>query len=394
MTVRTVINICEHQGCALDFFTNNELREDAEARISEDAFMYQRNRARPPQSRPLPTCEQDSRSSSSSSSTITNKCNRSTSNSSPPTTAGASAVETSTERNCHHSCDVEPPPIWDGFHVSLVREVVFQTLARLAWDALLQSSGKHATPRGALIAQVQPPISAAGEEAMGTDSAAGSDRHAAGMCEARRLLLFNEQYVVKPPNSSIEFGWHTVSHAKDKSWCHFSLYLMGIVRISSHTISRNIEKNASQPASADYCLFDGVVVLNAPICGLGFSPLTLNVGEIAFTPVAKSLDCAIKFDSDVLYIHQLCLFSQRRTCESHRSRSPRAVSDLVSSWHVLLTGSVVPGATAACATVLSRVENLSQGSSSKWIVVLVAEPCSSTPFSSSADAAWVVTRTV
>lgn len=28
---------------------------------------------------------------------------------------------------------------------------------------------------------------------------------------AGQLLLFNEQYVVKPPRSSIEFGWHTAS---------------------------------------------------------------------------------------------------------------------------------------------------------------------------------------
>lgn len=67
---------------------------------------------------------------------------------------------------------------WTEDHVAVVQDAIFGTLAGLAWDAL----------------QAEPSAAAASR-------AGGANT---------RLLLFNEQYVVKPPRSSIEFGWHTV----------------------------------------------------------------------------------------------------------------------------------------------------------------------------------------
>lgn len=71
-----------------------------------------------------------------------------------------------------------PTPRWEDHHVSVVREAIFGPLAGFARDAL---------------------------EA---ERSAAAETHAAAA--DGRLLLFNEQYVVKPPQSSIEFGWHTV----------------------------------------------------------------------------------------------------------------------------------------------------------------------------------------
>lgn len=70
--------------------------------------------------------------------------------------------------------------------MSVVREAIFGKLAGFAWDAL----------------EVER-CAAGGSE---SHAAAG----AAGAAADGNLLLFNEQYVVKPPQSSIEFGWHTV----------------------------------------------------------------------------------------------------------------------------------------------------------------------------------------
>lgn len=67
--------------------------------------------------------------------------------------------------------------------MSVVREAIFGKLAGFAWDALEAER-----------------CAAGGPETL-ADAAAAADG---------KLLLFNEQYVVKPPQSSIEFGWHTV----------------------------------------------------------------------------------------------------------------------------------------------------------------------------------------
>lgn len=88
-------------------------------------------------------------------------------------------------------------PTWDDRHVSVVREVIFGTLARLAWDAL-RSAGEFTATRT--------------KKVHGSAAVLGAGpARTAGKEELRRPLLFNEQYVVKPPHSSIEFGWHTAS---------------------------------------------------------------------------------------------------------------------------------------------------------------------------------------
>ncbi|CAN0344593.1 unnamed protein product, partial [Ectocarpus sp. 8 AP-2014] len=82
---------------------------------------------------------------------------------------------------------------WTERHLSVVRDTIFGTLAALAWDAL-------EAERSAAAA-----AAAATED--GDDEVRNPD--AAGAVKRGELLLFNEQYVVKPPRSSIEFGWHT-----------------------------------------------------------------------------------------------------------------------------------------------------------------------------------------
>lgn len=83
---------------------------------------------------------------------------------------------------------------WTERHLSVVRDTIFGRLAALALDALeAERSAERST------------VAAAADKG---DAVRNPDATGAG--ERGELLLFNEQYVVKPPRSSIEFGWHTV----------------------------------------------------------------------------------------------------------------------------------------------------------------------------------------
>lgn len=107
-----------------------------------------------------------------------------------PSASSAASPQRSSGRECgvaraaaantSHNADI-PTPSWTDKHVSVVRDAVFGTLAGLARDAL-----KAVT------------------------TSASKNHAASGAAADERLLLFNEQFVVKPPQSSIEFGWHTV----------------------------------------------------------------------------------------------------------------------------------------------------------------------------------------
>ncbi|CAB1116031.1 unnamed protein product [Ectocarpus sp. CCAP 1310/34] len=157
------------KGCALDFFTNNELPEDDEARTSMAKYMSRRNgrrRRRTPGGNDLhPSVEKapppgDSRGASRDSS-------------------GTMSGLSTTSPSCGGGG-------WTERHLSVVRDTIFGTLAALAWDALKAERSAAADEDDALR---NPDASGAGDRG--------------------ELLLFNEQYVVKPPRSSIEFGWHT-----------------------------------------------------------------------------------------------------------------------------------------------------------------------------------------
>lgn len=173
LTLSDAVKCMSEQGCALDFFTNTELPEEHEARLSMDAYMSERNRAR------LPRGPKDNRN-------ISNPCDK---------------AREATKRNSETSAAVTIPSneltTWDDRHVSVVREVIFGTLARLAWEAL-RSADEFSAARSQ---KAQESAAVVGARPRGT----------AGKEELRRPLLFNEQYVVKPPQSSIEFGWHTAS---------------------------------------------------------------------------------------------------------------------------------------------------------------------------------------
>ncbi|CBJ32529.1 expressed unknown protein [Ectocarpus siliculosus] len=157
------------KGCALDFFTNNELPEDDEARTSMAKYMSRRNgrrRRRFPGGNDIhPSVEKapppgDSRGASRDG-------------------GGTMSGLSTTSPSCGGGG-------WTERHLSVVRDTIFGTLAALAWDAL------------------EAERSAAADE---EDAVRNPDASGAG--ERGGLLLFNEQYVVKPPRSSIEFGWHT-----------------------------------------------------------------------------------------------------------------------------------------------------------------------------------------
>ena len=166
---------------------------------------------------------------------------------------------------------------WSEHHASTVQGAIFQTLARLAMDALAahRSARENINPRNSQRASNNSPApnpsscgfdgaiaTAAGAEPspyhanvnpFATPTFFGvppsnhsiADRCGSAECEppvsgvkrsrcfdereqasktlstsvalqdrgamATSLFLFNEQYVVKPPKSSIEFGWHTAS---------------------------------------------------------------------------------------------------------------------------------------------------------------------------------------
>lgn len=154
---------------------------------------------------------------------------------------------------------------WTERHVSILQGAIFQTLARLARDALtaynsargnigvreLQSTsvtpaevlsgcGPNGTARppkhdtdakhNSMLLSLPASHNTAGlrRSEMSTPSVSGMKRPSC-LSEGGQvsktlkqattpqdgqtdpLFLFNEQYVVKPPNSSIEFGWHTAS---------------------------------------------------------------------------------------------------------------------------------------------------------------------------------------
>ena len=289
------------QGCALDFFTNNELHENDEARLSMDRYMSRRNGRRRPRA------------------------------TSTPFSAGA-RKQACTNPSSHASRDGKSKPDeseekWTDDHVSVLRGIVFETLAGLAWDALkaqraarqldspklrqlhqpsshpsaesvnpknpssepspiplldcgdVEASARQNSPstnsgkgpwegdmlsvksllgakRNADSAAYGDPVVSGGVGGVGGGGGVGDDGGGfdgggggaaggavadtagdavsasvgadaavdTGFCGNERVaseggvpLLFNEQYVVKPPRSSIEFGWHTVSF--DNSRC-------------------------------------------------------------------------------------------------------------------------------------------------------------------------------
>lgn len=165
---------------------------------------------------------------------------------------------------------IEQQEGWTDKHVSIVQEAIFVTLAGLARDALkaersarAQVGGFEIPPSGGLKAeradqgcvgsgstpsllrgspgasgrksQPQPhlppstnagtrPSDAAPPPPLGSKrkraidiSSTDSGGHGATTPTGGGVLLFNEQYVVKPPRSSIEFGWHTASVRRSQS---------------------------------------------------------------------------------------------------------------------------------------------------------------------------------
>ena len=291
------VSYCTWQGCTLDFFTNNELHENDEARVSMGRYMSRRNGPHRPRG------------------------------TSAPASAGATEQQPCTAPS-HDSRGNRNNPDqregnWTSGHVFVVREIVFETLAGLARDALkaLPSARQLDSPN---LHQRRQPSSDGGAESVrpnrtgskpsptalqgcgaagktagqdfsstsagtgpskgelsggaaflgakrnadsdggisgggsgddrggGDGGSAGVDGNAsagdaaavgavsdaaadggnvsaassgagAGLADSTGfcgnegaaaggggLLLFNEQYVVKPPRSSIEFGWHTV----------------------------------------------------------------------------------------------------------------------------------------------------------------------------------------
>lgn len=158
------------QGCALDFFTTRSLTENDEARVSMDEYMSRRNG----------TCrhQSDKKSSVTTSSAATSVISIPTPAASPPRSPKREDSDASAAAKAPRNVDSPSPP-WTENHVSVVREAIFGTLAGFARDAL------EAAP------------------------SCSEDHDITGAGE-RLLLLFNEQFVVKPPQSSIEFGWHTV----------------------------------------------------------------------------------------------------------------------------------------------------------------------------------------
>lgn len=159
---------------------------------------------------------------------------------------------------------VQEQAVWGDRHKAVVRQVIFETLAKLARRALEAAgnatlcathhartppTGPHlaslASARGdmtlnaravksctegcedATNGQTSRTSDEAGSNqaatvarpaaALGTSRTSGAKRRRQGGVELpeshgrAQVFLFNEQYVVKPPRSTLEFGWHTVS---------------------------------------------------------------------------------------------------------------------------------------------------------------------------------------
>lgn len=219
------------QGCALDFFTNKELQEDDTARVSIDAYMSRRNGTRP------------TRNFSASPSMETKRSPTEQEN----FTANATGRKKTEEG-------------WSDRHVSIVKDTIYGTLASIAWGALesAHSAKKPAAanppnsiprtrcvddrsldlkltpkPRNCSVPRKSSPQACAppteNKTQLGATEATLQDRLIQESAAVKNVgestlaqegtailsngspFLFNEQYVVKPPRSSIEFGWHTVS---------------------------------------------------------------------------------------------------------------------------------------------------------------------------------------
>lgn len=173
------LDVCHKnpQGCALDFFTTRSLTENDEARVSMEEYMSRRNGACRHQSGKR---EKNSLAASSSPSSGTISVRSITATSSALSRAASPPCAARREDNAAVATADNvgsPAPSWTEKHVSVVRDAIFGTLAGFARDALKAEPSAVET------------------------RAAGADED---------LLLFNEQFVVKPPQSSIEFGWHTV----------------------------------------------------------------------------------------------------------------------------------------------------------------------------------------
>ncbi|CAN0034500.1 unnamed protein product [Laminaria digitata] len=168
------------KGCALDFFTNSELQENDEARLSMDKYMSRRNGPRRPRGAP----------------TLSAFGAREKACTAPPSHASRDDKKNKPEENKQEEnwTDKTPPDRpeeknWTVGHISVVRETVFETLAGLARHALKAQRSPRQLDSPNLDQPRQP--------SSGATAGGGGP------------LLFNEQYVVKPPRSSIEFGWHT-----------------------------------------------------------------------------------------------------------------------------------------------------------------------------------------
>lgn len=287
------------QGCALDFFTNNELSEGDGARTSVDAYMSRRNGALYRRARSNPT--------SPACCGVPEQPNKRAKH---EEAKDMNAATGATDKN--NSNEPAAPEKWSEQHVATAHSAIFATLARLAWDALKHERSLRQEPPAAdsgsnpplVVATSTSTISAegggdsegsknsdkpsplpsqpnavqgkpaarpvllgatertngstqqdseadpppmqtaddvdlrqraggnthiggsrgAGEawnaaQGGGSGSGGGGDQGTTAAVTAtaseaddgERPLLFNEQYVVKPPRSSIEFGWHTVS---------------------------------------------------------------------------------------------------------------------------------------------------------------------------------------
>lgn len=208
---------CPWQGCALDFFTDHELQEDDAARTCADAYVERRNGAH---------------------------CSGHHDDRETPSEAGDDDGGDSKARPGTGQ-DESSGGSWSSRHVSIVRGTLFQSLALLASDALMaersmlrdspEASDAHTADltdcptNNSPVVSIQHVLTATGSEQDDEDHDDGVDGYEAMLEETgehkargawttaakprtrQEPLLFNEQYVVKPPRSSINFGWHTAS---------------------------------------------------------------------------------------------------------------------------------------------------------------------------------------
>lgn len=155
-----------------------------------------------------------------------------------PRSPESDCSDADTNKTCGEN---NPNESWcQDHHVAIIREVIFGRLAHFAWEALESERCARAQPddeggqkpiaRGnssmtrseeCAAIRSQPPMPSAlrscssppTAERLTLDPGNTTDKRTP-ICPAdagQGLLLFNEQYVVKPPQSSIEFGWHTAS---------------------------------------------------------------------------------------------------------------------------------------------------------------------------------------